>query len=152
MKLEELSSDNSEPIPSKLMDLYNKVMPSTINSKILNYSINSAVFGNSLKVFALKDIIEWFNKKITSKDTYISDGKSYYANFYLAYNIIELYPKGIDDSEYVSYRKQLYNFSNADGRNNPFSPIAVDNRDLWREADIYWFNDNYRYIADKNCR
>ena len=149
MKLEELSSDNSEPIPSKLMDLYNKVMPSTINSKILNYSINSAVFGNSLKVFALKDIIEWFTKKITSKDTYISDGKSYYANFYLAYNIIELYPKGIDDSEYVSYRKQLYNFSNADGRNNPFSPIAVDNRDLWREADIYWFNDNYRYIADK---
>ncbi|MBG9212011.1 sacsin N-terminal ATP-binding-like domain-containing protein [Bacteroides fragilis] len=149
MKLEELSSDNSEPIPSKLMDLYNNVMPSTINSWMLNYSINSAVFGNSLQVFALKDIIEWFNKKITSKDTYLSDGESYYANHYLAYNIIELYPEGIDDSEYVSYRKQLYDFSNANGGQDPFLPIAVDNRDLWREADIFWFNSNYGYIADK---
>jgi len=151
--LKNLYSDASDPIPVELMSLRNRVMTNTLQSQMMDQDIEPSVFGNTLQVFALGGMIEWFNTKIKSNDTYSDAGISYYANCWLAYNLIEFYPNNLEDNEenknYLSYRQNLYNFSAADGNQEEYSPIEVLNKDLWREADAYWFTHNYQKIEKK---
>ena len=149
-KLNELKSDALGPIPIELMELYNHVMENTIQSWMINQNIDYSKFGNTLQVFALNDLIAWFNIKIQSLDTYTIDEKSYYANSWLAYNLIALYPSApLVDENYLSHRQKMYDFSAVDGSVPEYRPIAVTNKDLWREADIYWLNNNYKKLELK---
>ena len=145
-KLKELKSDSSDPIPSELMGLYNHVMPQTIQSWMIDKEINNAVFGNTLQVFALGNMIDWFNNKIKSNDTYAVDGKNYYVNCWLAYSLIEFYPKNSQDEKYLRYRKTLFDLSAADGNQDEYKELSITKTDLWREADEYWFSHNYKKI------
>lgn len=148
-KLKELWSDASDPIPEELMTLRNHVMTNTLQSLMMDSEIETSVFGNTLQVFALTGMIEWFNKKIKSTDTYTYNGKSYYMNSWLAYSLIEYYPSCTEDKEYCSYRQKLYDFSAVDGNQDEFKPLTVSNAELWREADSYWFSHNYQKIEEK---
>lgn len=146
-KLSSLKSDFANQIPLKLMDLYNKYNSITIQSWMINRKINSLTLGKSLEEYSLKDFIGWVNTEIDSDHQFSLNGSLYKIRYFLAYNIIELYPDTNEDNAYIDYRKKLYNFSNTKGERNEFSPISVVDHDLWREADKYWFNHNYENIA-----
>jgi hypothetical protein len=146
-KLSSLKSDFANQIPLKLMDLYNKYNSITIQSWMINRKINSLTLGKSLEEYSLKDFIGWVNSEIDSDHQFSLNGSLYKIRYFLAYNIIELYPDTNEDNDYIDYRKKLYNFSNTKGERNEFSPISVVDHDLWREADKYWFNHNYENIA-----
>lgn len=148
-KLNELNSDATGLIPYELMGLYNHVMPNTIQSRMIDQEIDGSVFGNTLQVFVLNTIIDWFNTTIKSNDTFSANGIRYYSKEWLAYKLIEFYPKDLDNEEYLSYRQLLYDFSAVDSNQDEYRSIAVSNTDLWREADLYWFNHNYTKIEQK---
>lgn len=145
-KLTELKSDSLNPIPAELMELYNHVMPETIQSWMIDKDIDYSVFGNTLQVFALTNMADWFNAKIKSSDTYTYNGSNYYANYWLAYRLIEFYPSVLENEKYLSYRQTLYDLSAVDGNQEEYRPLAIFNTDLWREADNYWFDHNYQKI------
>lgn len=145
-KLSSLKSDFANPIPLKLMDLYNKYNSITIQSWMINRKINSLISGKLLVEYSLKDFIGWVNSEITSDHQFRLNGSLCKIRYFLAYNIIELYPETNEDNDYIVYRKKLYDFSNTKGERNEFSPISVVDHDLWREADKYWFNHNYENI------
>lgn len=144
--LNELKSDYSNPIPLELMDLYNHVMTDTIQSWMIDMDIDYTLFGNTLQVFAIDNMIDWFNSKIKSNDTYIDNGTSYYANCWLAYSLIEFYPIGIQNEKYLNYRQTLFELTAVDGNQGEYKGLEVSKIELWKEADEYWFNHNYEKI------
>lgn len=147
--LGELRSDQVSVIPDELKSIYNYVMPDPIEGWLINKSVNTSIFGNNIQVFDLSNLIIWFNAKIKSNDTYEKDGKRYYANWRLAYNLIELYPNNVDNESYYSFRKSMYDFSSAYVKLDSFSAINVTDKELWREADAYWFTHSYQNIESK---
>lgn len=148
-KLGELRSDQVSVIPDELKSIYNYVMPDPIEGWLIDKSVNTAIFGNNIQVFDLSNLIIWFNAKIKSNDRYEKDGKWHYANDWLAYNLIELYPNNIDNESYYSFRKSMYDFSSAYMQLDSFSAINVTDKELWREADAYWFKHSYQNIESE---
>ena len=92
---------------------------------MINRKINSLTLGKSLEEYSLKDIIGWVNSEIDSDHQFRLNGSLYKIRYFLAYNIIELYPDTNEDNDYIDYRKKLYNFSNTKGERNEFIPISV---------------------------
>lgn len=104
-KLSSLKSDFANQIPLKLMDLYNKYNSITIQSWMINRKINSLTLGKSLEEYSLKDFIGWVNTEIDSDHQFSLNGSLYKIRYFLAYNIIELYPDTNEDNAYIDYRK-----------------------------------------------
>lgn len=144
--LKDLSSDHTSKIPTVLKGIYNYVMTETIQSWTINENIEATIFGDTLKTFNLNNIINWFNAKIKSSDTYYKNGTSYYSKYPVAYELLTLYPSSIEDSKYLSHRRKIYDFSAAYANMSDYTAIEVSDTDLWREADIFWFNNSYKSI------
>lgn len=146
MFLEKLSSDHTNPISPVLLDIYNYVMPSDIQSEMIHGEIESQIFGPNLRTFNLNNIITWFNTKIKSADTFSLNGKSYYAKYSIAYQLLSLYPSAIEDTKYLAHRKSIYDFCKAYREMPNYTALSIIDLDLWREADNLWFNISYEGI------
>lgn len=144
--LKDLRSDHTDRIPSVLKGIYNYVMTESLQSWMIDADIDATIFGDTLNAFNMSSIILWFNNKIKSFDTYKANGTSYYAKYAVAYKLLALYPSSSVDDKYILRRRSIYDFCSAYREMSDYTSIDVTDLDLWREADILWFNTSYQKI------
>ncbi len=149
--LKELYSDHTSRIPSVLKDIYNSVNQdnATIQHILMDDEVEAIVFGNTLRFFSLKEMIDKLNEYVKSSSNIYKNGSSIDVSYKVAYSILSLYPN-TTDSTVLSYRKSIYEFCSAYRTMSPFSMIDTTEMDLWKEADNYWFNNSYSGITSKN--
>ena len=145
--LKDLKSDHSSRIPEILKSIYNSVNQdnATVQAILMNANIDATVFGNTLKPFSLKEMIEVLN-------SYVKQGSNIYKNntcvdvkSVVAHSLLSLYPN-VDDAAYIRKRHNIYEFCKA-YRNMPeYTMVNITETDLWKEADNYWFNNSYSAI------
>lgn len=149
--LKELYSDHTYRIPSILKDIYNSVNQdnSTIQHMLVDAGIDATIFGNTLRSFSLNEMIDKLNEYVKSGSKIYKNGSYIDVRFKVAYSILALYPN-TTEANIISYRKSIYDFCSAYQTMSPFSMIDINEIDLWKEADNYWFNNSYLGITSKN--
>lgn len=149
--LKELYSDHTSRIPSILKDIYNSVNQdnATIQHILMDDEVEAIVFGNTLRLFSLKEMIDKLNEYVKSSSNIYKNGSYIDVSYKVAYSILSLYPN-TTDSTVLSYRKSIYEFCSAYRTMSPFSMIDTTEMDLWKEADNYWFNNSYSGITSNN--
>lgn len=148
--LKELYSDHTYRIPSVLKDIYNSVNQdnATIQHILMDAEVEATVFGNTLRLFSLKEMIDKLNEYVKSSNRVYKNGSYIDVRYKVAYSILSLYPNTTDTTIY-SNRKSIYEFCSAYRTMSPFSMIDTTEMDLWKEADNYWFNNSYSGITSK---
>ena len=148
--LKELYSDHTYRIPSVLKDIYNSVNQdnATIQHILMDAEVEATVFGNTLRLFSLKEMIDKLNEYVKSSNRVDKNGLYIDVRYEVAYSILSLYPNTTDTTIY-SNRKSIYEFCSAYRSMSPFSMIDTTEMDLWKEADNYWFNNSYSEITSK---
>ena len=148
--LKELYSDHTYRIPSVLKDIYNSVNQdnATIQHILMDAEVEATVFGNTLRLFSLKEMIDKLNEYVKSSNLVDKNGLYIDVRYEVAYSILSLYPNTTDTTIY-SNRKSIYEFCSAYRSMSPFSMIDTTEMDLWKEADNYWFNNSYSEITSK---
>lgn len=148
--LDSINTDQTARIPAVLKDIYNSVnIPeASIQHILLEATIDASVFGNSIKVFGLKEITETLNNYIKSGSFIILNNETIDVKDKVAYSLLALYPNS-DEAQFISKRKQIYDFCTAYRSMPVYTSIEVNTKDLWTEADNYWFNCSY--IKIQNC-
>lgn len=139
MCIDELCSDQTNPIPSELRSIYNKVSDTAIEDELVHDGIDASIFDSNIEKFDLKDIIDWFNGRIESRE-WSSEEKDT-----VVYALISLMPQVADDG-YKKRRKSMYRFSSAYREMDELQTVAVEDLHLWEKADGYWFNNSYAGI------
>ena len=148
--LKELRSDHTSRIPSVLKDIYNSVNNDAIQDKLMDEGINADVFGNTLRPFSLKEMIEELNNSIKSGDNITKDGKTLDVPSTIAHSLLSLYPN-TEDRATLDYRKTIYGFCRAYRTMPDYRMINTAETDLWKEADNYWFKNSFAGVADSKC-
>ena len=148
--LKELYSDHTSRIPSILKDIYNSVNQdnATIQHILMDDEVEAIVFGNTLRLFSLKEMIDKLNEYVKSSSNIYKNDLYIDVSYKVAYSILSLYPN-TTNSTVLSYRKSIYEFCSAYRTMSPFSMIDTAEMDLWKEADNYWFNNSYSEITSK---
>lgn len=139
MCIDELRSDQTNPIPSELKSIYNEVSDTAIEDELVHEGIDATIFDNIIDTFDLKDIIDWFNNGIESRD-WSSEKKET-----VVYALISLMPQ-TDDAGYIKRRESMYRFSSAYREMGELQMVDVEDLHLWEKADEYWFNNSYAGI------
>lgn len=139
MCIDELRSDQTNPIPSELKSIYNEVSDTAIEDELVHEGIDATIFDNIIDTFDLKDIIDWFNNGIESRD-WSSEKKET-----VVYALISLMPQ-TDDAGYIKRRESMYRFSSAYREMDELQTVVVEDLHLWEKADEYWFNNSYAGI------
>ena len=140
--LNDLKSDHSSRIPEALKSIYNSVNTETIQSVLMDERVEASVFGNTLEAFDLKKMIDTLN-------TYIKNGPSNDVKAKVAYSLLALYPE-TSDVAYQQKRETIYSFCRDYRQMDSYQQVDVDDTDLWKEADTYWFNNSYAGITNKS--
>ena len=150
MLLKDLKSDHSSRIPEKLKLIYNSVNQdnATIQHMLMNASVDATIFGNTLLPFSLKEMIEALNNYIKQGTSIIKNNKVVDVKSYVAHSLLALYPN-IEDATFVKKRHDIYEFCKAYCTMPEYSMVDVVEIDLWKEADIFWFNNSFTNIANK---
>lgn len=141
MCIDELCSDQTNPIPSELRSIYNKVSDTAIEDELVHDGIDASIFDSNIDKFDLKDIIDWFNGRIESRE-WSSEEKDT-----VVYALISLMPQ-VADEGYKKRRESMYRFSSAYRELDELQTVAVEDLHLWEKADEYWFNNSYAGIEE----
>lgn len=141
MCIDELCSDQTNPIPSELRSIYNKVSDTAIEDELVHDGIDASIFDSNIEKFDLKDIIDWFNGRIESRE-WSSEEKDT-----VVYALISLMPQ-VADEGYKKRRESMYRFSSAYRELDELQTVAVEDLHLWEKADEYWFNNSYAGIEE----
>jgi hypothetical protein len=151
--LKDLYSDYTSRIPSFLKEVHNHVNYEykAIQLCLVDERVDAELFGNTLRTYSLKEMIENLNEYIKSGKLFYT-GTNYITNYinisrYVAYSILSLYPN-TDDEKVLSNRRAIYDFCcDYMSDMNPFQQIDTANEDLWKEADKYWFSHSFDDIV-----
>lgn len=143
MCIDELCSDQTNPIPSELRSIYNEVSDTAIENELVHMGIDASIFDSNIDKFDLKDIVDWFNGGIESRE-WSSEEKDT-----VVYALISLMPQ-VADVGYKKRRESMYRFSSAYREMDELQTVAVEDLHLWEKADEYWFNNSYVGIEDAN--
>lgn len=148
--LKDLYSDYTSRIPNVLKTIYNSVNQEdeTIQHMLVDADIEATIFGNNLRPFSLKEMIDELNEYIKSGSNININGSIIDVSSTVAYNILSLYPDTNDDSIRET-RKSIYEFCSSYRKMSDYSMVDTAEFDLWKEADNYWFNNSYSDIVDK---
>lgn len=147
--LNDLKSDHSSRIPETLKSIYNSVNTDTIQGVLMDERVEASTFGNTLETFDLKKMIDTLNTYIKSDTTIIKNGVYIYVRKKVAYSLLALYPE-TSEVAYLQKRETIYSFCKDYRQMDNYRQVDVDDTDLWREADAYWFNNSYAGIANKS--
>ncbi len=149
--LKELYSDHTSRIPSILKEIYNSVNQenATVQHMLMDANIDATIFGNTLRSFSLKEMIEKLNGYIKTGTNIYKNGASIDVRPTIAYRILALYPNN-GDAQMLSNRKTIYDFCTAYRTMGAYSLVDTTDVSLWKEADDYWFNNSYSEIASKS--
>ena len=149
--LKDLYSDHTLRIPEILKDIYNSVNQdyATIQHILMDAEVDASVFGNTLRSFSLKEMIEKLNEYVKTGTNIYKNGSSIEVRSKVAYSILALYPNTTEASV-LNYRKAIYDFCSAYRVMSTYSLVDTTEMDLWKDADNYWFNQSYKDIASKN--
>jgi len=139
MCIDELRSDQTKPIPPELKSIYNEVSDTAIEDELVHEGIDASIFDNIIDTFDLKDIIDWFNNGIESRDWSSEKMET------VVYALISLIPQ-TDDAGYIKRRESMYRFSSAYREMGELQTMDVEDLHLWEKADEYWFNNSYAGI------
>lgn len=139
--LQNIVSDYSDRIPQVLKDIYDTVVEDDkeTGNIFIDKDIDATIFGNNLITFGLKEIITKFNDSITDDDIAQT----------ICYQILSLHPKSGKNS-YLAYRKKIYDFCAEHRSMDEYREIDIENTDLWKETDNYWFENSCSDI--KECK
>lgn len=143
MCIDALYSDQTAPIPSELKSIYNEVSDTAIEDELVHADVDASVFDSNIDKFDLKDIIDWFNNGIESREWSSEKKES------VVYALISLMPQ-VADATYTKRRKSMYRFSSAYREMDELQTVAVEDLHLWEKADEYWFNNSYAGIEKAN--
>ncbi len=148
--LKDLRSDHSSRIPLSLKDIYNDVNlnHATIQDLLMDTRIDARVFGNTLMSFSLKDMIEKLNEYVKNGNRISKEGKSIDIKSTVAYELLSLYPN-LEDQEYLKKRRLIYNFCLDYRDMSAYSMVDIGDTNLWKETDVYWFQNSFKEIANK---
>ncbi len=141
--LKELKSDFNKRIPSVLKDIYNEVMgdaSSYIENELLDNDVDASVFKNAISIYGLNEMIATLN-------VFIKEG-SETTRSSVAFGIIALFPDSCSES-FSKRRAGMYEFTTAFQSMSERNSISVDNEELWKEADEYWFKHCAELIQSK---
>lgn len=141
MCIDALYSDQTAPIPSELRSIYNEVSDTAIEDELVHVGVEASAFDSNIDKFDLKDIIDWFNNGIESRE-WSSEKKNT-----VVYALISLMPQ-VADATYTKRRKSMYRFSSAYREMDEQQTVVVEDLHLWEKADEYWFNNSYAGIED----
>lgn len=141
MCIDKLRSDQTDPIPSELKSIYNEVSDTAIEDELVHVGVEASAFDSNIDKFDLKDIIDWFNNGIESRE-WSSEKKNL-----VVYALISLMPQ-VADATYTKRRESMYRFSSAYREVDELQTVAVEDLHLWEKADAYWFNNSYTGIED----
>lgn len=149
--LKDLYSDHTSRIPEILKNIYNSVNQdnATVQHILMDAEVDASVFGNILRSFSLKEMIEKLNEYVKTGTSIYKNGSSIEVRSKVAYSILALYPN-ITEASVLNYRKAIYDFCSAYRVMGTYSLVDTAEIDLWKEADNYWFNQSYEGIASKN--
>lgn len=143
--LKELKSDFNKRIPSVLKDIYNEVMgdaSSYIENELLDNDVDASVFNNAISVYGLNEMIASLNAFIKIKEGSNTTRST------VALRVIALYPNSCSES-FSKRRAGMYEFTTAFRSMAERKSISVDNEELWKEADEYWFKHCAELIQSK---
>ena len=149
--LKELFSDHTSRIPSILKEIYNSVNQddATVQHLLVNAEVEATTFGNTLRSFSLKEMIDKLNEYVKSSNKVYKNGACIDVRSKVAYSILALYPNSTD-TNILNYRKSIYDFCSAHKTMDSFTMVNTTEMDLWKEADNYWFNNSYLGITSRN--
>lgn len=149
--LKELYSDHTSRIPTILKDIYNSVNQdtATVQHMLMDADVEASVFGNTLRAFSMKEMIEKLNEYVKSGSNVNKNDTIINVRSTVAYSILSLYPNS-SDSAVLNNRKSIYNFCSAYRSMSPYSFVDTTEMDLWKEADNYWFSTSYDNIVSKS--
>lgn len=143
MRIDRLRSDQTDPIPSELKSIYNEVSDTAIEDELVHAGVDASAFDSNIDKFDLKDVIDWFNNGIESRE-WSSEKKNT-----VVYALISLMPQ-VADATYTKRRKSMYRFSSAYREMDELQTVAVEDLHLWEKADEYWFSNSYAGIEESN--
>ena len=141
MCIDRLYSDQTCPIPPELKSIYNEVSDTAIEDELVHVGVDASAFDSNIDKFDLKDVIDWFNNGIESREWY-SEKKNT-----VVYALISLMPQ-VADATYTKRRKSMYRFSSAYREMDELQTVAVEDLHLWEKADEYWFSNSYAGIEE----
>ena len=149
--LKDLYSDHTSRIPSVLKDIYNSVNQdnATVQHVLMDAEIDATVFGNLLRSFSLKEMIEKLNEYVKTGTTVYKNGSPIEVRTTVAYSILSLYPN-TSDPAILNNRKSIYDFCSAYRAMSEYSLVDTTETDLWKESDNYWFSNSYTGISSKS--
>ena len=149
--LKTLRSDHSSRIPERLKAIYNSVNQddATIQHVLMDTSVDATVFGSTLQPFSLKEMIETLNN-------YIKQGTNIYKNndnidikSVVAHSLLALCPN-VGNDAFIRKRHDIYEFCKAYRTMPDYCIVDVNETDLWKEADNYWFSNSFTNIINKS--
>lgn len=148
--LNELKSEHQYLIPPILKTIYNSVVveESIIEITLVDNDVNSALFGNNLPLYGVDEIIKSLNDLIKNSDTIVKNESRIKCDETVAYRIISLLPPEICGTEWVSKIRKMYELSASYREMSDLTQIDVTNTDLWKEAELYWFNHSFEKIEE----
>lgn len=149
--LKELYSDHSSRIPAILKDIYNSVNQdnATVQHVLMDADVEATVFGNTLRSFSLKEMIDKLNDYVKNGTTIYKNGSYLDVRSKVAYSILALYPNSAD-ATVLNNRKSIYEFCSAYRTMSQYTLVDTTELDLWKESDNYWFNNSYTGISSKS--
>ena len=149
--LKELYSDHSSRIPAILKDIYNSVNQdnATVQHVLMDADVEASVFGNTLRSFSLKEMIDKLNEYVKNGTNIYKNGSYLDVRSKVAYSILALYPN-TTDATVLNNRKSIYDFCSAYRTMSQYTLIDTTELDLWKESDNYWFNNSYTGISSKS--
>lgn len=147
--LEDLKSDHSSRIPETLKYIYNSVNNDTIQNILMDDRIEALVFGKTLVPFDLKGMIEVLNSYIKNGTTIIKNGVNVSVKPKVAYSLLSLYPLSAE-SAFLQKRQFIYSFCTDYRPMDSYQSVDVTETELWKEADMYWFNNSFNGIASNS--
>lgn len=149
--LKELYSDHSSRIPAILKDIYNSVNQdnATVQHVLMDADVEATVFGNTLRSFSLKEMIDKLNEYVKNGTNIYKNGSYLDVRSKVAYSILALYPN-TTDATVLNNRKSIYDFCSAYRTMSQYTLIDTTELDLWKESDNYWFNNSYTGISSKS--
>ena len=149
--LKDLYSDHTSRIPAILKDIYNSVNQdnATVQHMLMNADVEATVFGNTLRSFSLKEMIDKLNEYVKNGTNIYKNGSYLDVRSKVAYSILALYPN-TTDATVLNNRKSIYDFCSAYRAMSQYSLVETTELDLWKESDNYWFSNSYTSISSKS--
>lgn len=148
--LKDLKSDHSSRIPEKLKSIYNSVNQdnATVQHILMNAGVDATIFGSTLQVFSLKEMIEALNNYIKQGTNIYKYNELLDVKSEVAHSLLALYPN-IGDVDFIKKRHDIYEFCKAYRSMPDYCVVDVTDTELWKEADNFWFNNSFTNIANK---